>query len=127
MKAIVFINRFLMIVATLFFILGLDDIDDNTFVLVLFSAIPLGAFQIIASLFLISYIKEMTKLLKMSLYSYYVLVVFYSIPFITFLIGKGTVLSEVILIVIPVILAIGLTVIIELTYKETKEINEVID
>ena len=120
MKAIAFINRFLMIGVTLIFIAGLTGNDDATLVGLLLG-IPLGAFQVIASLILISYRAQMTEGLKWSLNAYYFFVVFY------FLLFNATIndsSSEEILITIPVLLAIGITIVVELMYKEIKKSYE---
>ena len=120
MRAITFINRFLMIGVTLIFLTGLTGNDDATIVGLL-SGIPLGAFQVIASLILLSYRAQMTEGLKWSLNAYYLFVAFY------FLLFNATIndsSSEVILFTIPVLLAIGITIVIELMYKETKKSHE---
>ena len=119
MRAITFINRFLMVGVTMicmsYLILG----DDAIF-LVMLSGIPLGVFQVIASLILIYFREQITGVFKFYLGIYYFLVELYFLIFYVTNFDS----SQEILLIMPILLAIGLTVIIELAYKITKKSYE---
>lgn len=120
MKAITFINRIIVVITGFFFLVGLlERLEGDLMIIAMLLAIPLGIFQVIASLILISYKEKMAKDLKMSLNAYHLFLLFYIILFSTILNYS----LQPILFTIPVLLTLGLTVIIEITYKEIQKDN----
>lgn len=116
MTVITFINRFFIIGAIILSINGLASSGVyGAMGFMIMWAIPLGAFQVLASLILIAFREQMTEGLKWSLNTYYILVLFY--------LYLSNAMGEEISYISPVLLAIGITVIIELTYKKAKTEN----
>jgi len=112
-RILTYINRFNMFVSTLFFMILILESKRNIRGEDFAFALITGLIHIISSVILLLFIRRYENKLKSGLISYQIIVVFY------FLIVPG--MSSVIAIMIPALLAVGLTVVLELLYKQTKK------
>ena len=114
MRAIILrnINRITIAIILLVFIIGF--IEEDAFIIALVLMIPFGAIQVIISLILIPIIKNMKEKLKFSLYIYYFIVFGYLFFF------RLIDLSNEFFLVIPICLAILLTIILEANSRKLK-------
>ena len=128
MRIIVYLNRlFSIIMITLFLVGFLFEIIDCT-LYGLFGGIPYGAFQILISIILLFFWTKLIPLCKIGLFAYYVFVPIYFLLFFALEHSLKKILSygffDFFLVSIPVLLAIGITIVIELIYKEAKKSHE---
>ncbi|WP_324027829.1 hypothetical protein QSV08_07750 [Maribacter sp. BPC-D8] len=126
MKTITTINRFIMAPFILCLLLGVLEgkLEEDWKMVSAIIAVPLGIFQVISSFTLYSQIKKLNKkVIKQYLFGYHIALVIYVLTFIAigFQNKGGDIFTQLLLLVTPILLAIGFTIILELLYDPKKK------